>query len=662
MLPACGGDDAGADPDDTGSSSSSATESDSVDPDTSSSGAIDPDTSGTVADSSTSTSTSTSTGEPGTTAESSSTEASSSSEDSGDTSSTGGMNVGAFDDDVRTVQDRTLEIPAPYGVLANDVGDGVTVVAADAVSLAGGAVAVAADGAVTYTPAAGFAGVDSFGYTISDGTEEASAQMTVRVAAMLVIDGEDANDYAGQWVRAAGDVNDDGYDDLIVTADRTESNGPLDGRSYVVFGKPDKNSIALADIAMGTGGFAIDAAELLDASGRAVSGAGDMNADGFADLILGADLADAAGEDAGGAYVVFGKADTSVVEIADIQAGIGGFAMTGAQAGDSAGRQVADAGDVDGDGLDDVVIAAYLADGAGEDSGAVYVVFGRAGTEPVALADVALGIGGFAILGEAQYHNAGLAVSGAGDVDGDGLADVILSAPGADPNGELSGRCYVVFGKADTTPVDLVDVADGTGGFVMNGEGADAYAGFEVSGAGDVDADGLADVILSAPGTTVAGVANAGRSYVVFGKADTLAVELADIGLGSGGFAIDGFDDPDFTQQAVTGLGDVDGDGFADVAVGAPYVSTDSLFHGYAWIVSGKADTEIVELERVGAGSGGLGLQGEAQFDFMGRPVASAGDFDQDGLADTVTCAISHDANGDSSGRCYMIFGMPASD
>jgi hypothetical protein len=231
---------------------------------------------------------------------------------------------------------------------------------------------------------------------------------------------------------------------------------------------------------------------------------------------------------------------------------------------------VSKAGDVNGDGLADVVLGAPMADPNGPWSGRAYVIFGKKDTGNVALVTVPLGHAGFVMDGASAYDSTGYAVSGAGDVNGDGLDDVIVGAHDADPNGESTGRTYVVFGKADTGQVSLSDVARGSGGFVLNGAVPQDDAGRSVSSAGDLNDDGLADVIVGARGANPNGVADAGKAYVVFGKTDTEAVSLAEVANGVGGFAMNGVLAGDWTGKSVSTAGDIDNDGVPDLVLGAP--------------------------------------------------------------------------------------------
>lgn len=353
-------------------------------------------------------------------------------------------------------------------------------------------------------------------------------------------------------ISGAGDVNGDGLADLLTT-DPSGSGGA--GTTYVVYGKTDTTTVNIANVIAGTGGYAINGAESDDQTGQTVSGAGDVNGDGLADLILGARVSG----DVRHAYVVFGKTDSTAINLSAVITGSGGFVINTLSASDREGSTVSGAGDVNGDGLADLIMGSVAALGS---SGRSYVLFGKADGTPINLSAVIAGTGGFAIDREVSSDSSNNRVSSAGDVNGDGLADLIVSAFSG--NGG-AGKAFVVFGKTDTAKVNLGTVAAGSGGFAINGGIAGEKAGYAVSSAGDVNGDGLSDLIIGTPTAN----SNAGKNYVVYGKADTTAVNLNSVAAGVGGFVINSTDPNNQSGSFVSNAGDVNGDGLADLLVGS---------------------------------------------------------------------------------------------
>ena len=346
----------------------------------------------------------------------------------------------------------------------------------------------------------------------------------------FTINGISSFDFSGRSVSSAGDINGDGLDDLIIGAWQAKPNGILSGQSYVVFGKSTgfNPTLNVSDL-NGANGFAINGINAGDNLGRSVSSAGDINGDGFDDLIIGASNADPNGNYSGQSYVVFGKSTgfNPTLNVSDLN-GANGFAINGIAGGDNSARSISSAGDINGDGLDDLIIGAPYADANGNYSGQSYVVFGRStGFSPTLNLSDLNGANGFAINGIAGSDDSGRSVSSAGDVNDDGIADLIIGAWQADPNGDSSGQSYVVFGKStDFSPTLDLSSLDSTNGFVINGIAEGDNSGRSISSAGDINGDGIADLIIGAPYADSNGESS-GQSYVVFGGKNIGTTELS---------------------------------------------------------------------------------------------------------------------------------------
>ena len=375
------------------------------------------------------------------------------------------------------------------------------------------------------------------------------------------INGIDEYDHSGWSVSSAGDFNDDGFDDIIIGAPDAESQT---GESYLIYGsaewlsgsidlRPVYNSLDGYSVHWfdGQNGIKISGIDDNDWSGSSVSSAGDFNGDGIDDIIIGASSADPNGSNSGESYIVYGFANGSSANfnLTQLKYGYSGFKINGINEGDGSGRSVSSAGDFNGDGIDDIIIGASLADPNGFRSGESYIVLGSASWISASLD---LSWIAFQINGNDENDWSGRSVSSAGDFNGDGFDDIIIGATGADPNGSKSGASYVVFGSSDWHPQGTIDLSslDGTNGFQINGINEQDESGSSVSSAGDFNGDGIDDIIIGASLADPNG-SNSGASYVIFGERINSSP--------TGTIVITGTAAEDQVLKAVSTLADVDG-------------------------------------------------------------------------------------------------------
>jgi len=372
--------------------------------------------------------------------------------------------------------------------------------------------------------------------------------------------------------------------------------------------------------------------------GYSLSTAGDINGDGLDDVIL------STLEGKGGAYVVFGREGGGTIDLANITPAEG-YHIAGIGVGDMTGRSVSDAGDINGDGFDDIVIGAPGSDITGYNAGQVHVIYGGAtGDIDLANLDPARG---FTLSGPGDYDFTGLWVSDAGDVNGDGLDDIVIG--GVDGT---RGQAFVVYGSEGG--LDNINLADLTAaqGFRVTGTSDYTSSGFSVSSAGDVNGDGLDDIIIGGESARPGNQHYAGESYIIFGQhGGSGNIDLENL-TPSQGIRIAGASEYDFSGYVVSGAGDVNGDGFSDVFIGAP--GTDDGKRAY--VLYGRGDIGNLDLGTI-TSSDGFSIF-DSNGDFQARSISIAGDVNGDGLDDLIVDASGADPEGRfEAGASFIIYG-----
>jgi hypothetical protein len=420
-------------------------------------------------------------------------------------------------------------------------------------------------------------------------------------------DGDQADARFGVSVGTAGDVNGDGYGDVIVGARWYNNGQEKEGRAYVYHGGP----VGLTSTPVWTAEGDQAGARFGD-SGTA----GDVNGDGYADVIVGAPYYDGGEENEGRAYVYHGgPAGLTSTPV---------WTAEGDQVLARFGWSVGTAGDVNGDGYADVVVAAPYYDGGEEDEGRAYVYHGSAaGLNTTA---------DWTVEANQEYVYFGDSVGTAGDVNGDGYGDVVVGAPSYDGGEENEGRAFVYHGSGSGLSASANWTAESDQDY--------AYLGVSVGTAGDVNGDGYADVIVGAEHyESSPDEDREGKAYVYHGGPAGLTSTPAWTAEGDEKWAHFG--------DSVGAAGDVNGDGYADVIVGA-WAYDNGRAYVYHGGPAGLTSTPVWTAE---------GDQAGARF---GDSVGTAGDVNGDGYADVVVGVPGYNTGWDDSGRAYVYHGASA--
>jgi len=412
----------------------------------------------------------------------------------------------------------------------------------------------------------------------------------------------------GVSVSSAGDINGDGYSDVIVGSPNFDNGETNEGRTFLYHG----SATGLAT----TANWTVESNQALASFGWSVASAGDVNGDGYSDVIVGAFFFDNGESNEGRAFIYHGSA-TGLSATAN-------WTAESNQANAFFGRHVAPAGDVNGDGYSDVIVGAYAFDNEQTDEGQAFVYHGSA-TGLNATANWTT---------ESNQASAffGVSVASAGDVNGDGYSDVIVGASSFDNGQTDEGRVFVYYGK----PAGLANTVDWT----TESNQASASFGSSVSSAGDVNGDGYSDVIVGASNFDN-GETDEGRAFVYHGSATGLSITPNWTAESNQTFAYFG--------ESVSSAGDVNGDGYSDVIVGASRLSNGQGSEGRAFVYHGSATGLSATANWTAESNQVAG--------YLGSSVSSAGDVNGDGYSDVVVGANGFDNGETDEGRVFVYYG-----
>lgn len=391
-----------------------------------------------------------------------------------------------------------------------------------------------------------------------------------------------------------------------------------------------------------------------DQFGRGSTAIGDVDGDGVVDLAVGAHSDDDGGtlgasSNVGAVWVLFLNSNGTVKGFNKLSATSGGFSGD-LEDLDNFGRSVTRIGDLDLDGIPDIAVGANRDDDGGNNHGAIYIIFLNADGSEKSQQKISDTAGSFA--GVLQDHDEfGRAIESLGDLDGDGVSDIAVGTPLDDDGGADKGAFWVLFMERDGT-VKAHQKVSQLSGVVGLPIGSQDSFGMSLANLGDLDGDGVIDVAVGTPKDDDGGPRK-GTVWILFMNSDGTAHAFQKISESTGGFGGALYDSEEF-GTSVAGLGDMDGDGIGDLAVGA--ILDDDNFNdaGAIWILFLNSDGTVKGHQKINSSNGGFSVSlGPA--DWFGSSVSGMGDINGDGVPDLLGGARFDDDGGNDKGAVYLM-------
>ncbi len=445
--------------------------------------------------------------------------------------------------------------------------------------------------------------------------------------------GEGSMDFAGASVAPAGDIDGDGRGDVMIPA-YFNDRGAEDGGAVYLYRASDLDA-GPGEYDLADAPFIFVGTDPGEEAGHSVSTAGDIDGDGLDDILICGYRSDEPETDRGRVYLLYarnlGSGGERALDSADV-------IFLGEAPGDRLGHAVSNAGDVDGDGSLDLMMGAYGHDAAGNEAGKTYIIPGHTLTSGTRQ----MGDEEWMFVGEGDEHASGHALRSAEDVDGDGLADLVVGARRVSAEAEEGGAMYLILGDSLGDFGSIISLSDVDHRF--DGEAMMGWVGYQAAGAGDVDNDGLSDIMAGAHMSDGEG----GRVYIVTG-ATIGGLKGRRHGLDDADVRFDGEEEINHAGRSIAIAGDVDADGHSDLLFGARHFN-DGFGRSYL-VLGGNIRPGVHSLSEAD-----YRFDGEARLDEAGDTVASAGDIDDDGLDDLLIGARQENQTGESGpGKAYIV-------
>ena len=392
-----------------------------------------------------------------------------------------------------------------------------------------------------------------------------------------------------------------------------------------------------------------------DQFGSAVANIGDLDLDGVIDLAVGAPRDDDGGTDRGAVWILFMNDDGTVDIEQKISNDEGNLSLIDVlDDDDQFGSAVAELGDLNGDGILDIAVGAPLDDDGGTDRGAVWILFLNADGTVQFTQKISDSEGFFNSFLE-DNDQFGAAIANIGDLNNDLLPEIAVGAIGDDEGGTDRGAVWILSLAANGTVNNVQKVSDTSGDFIGTLQDGDFF-GSAIAGIGDLDADGIEDVAVGAIGDDEGGV-DRGAVWVLFMNIDNTVRFEQKISESNGNFN-GGLNDNDHFGSSVAGIGDYNGDGIIDIAVGAAQDNDGGSNRGAVWVMFMESDGEIISKTKISSTSGDFtGTLTDG--DLFGIALANIGDLNLDGIIDIVSGAKLDDDGGIDRGALWTLFMQP---